>query len=430
MIRFVSLVVLGIQCLCAVLVAGPQSAPAGALQLAAVDVSGAKRYTQADVARLSGLATGTSVTTAHFDAATKKLAATGLFKEISYRYATVAGRTTVTFAIEEAEWTMPVVFDNFVWFNDDELVTALRQRIPSFDGTAPILDGVTDFFAQELQALLTTKSVGGSVEFVPQASLGKGVEAFLFRVTNPGPKVCALRFTGAAAIKEAELAAILPVVGSDYSRSFIVNTSRGTLTDMYRQRGHWRAAFGTPTAVVEQGQACSGVSVTIPVEEGSAYALEGITWNGNGSLPSRELDALVPLKAGAVADGAKLDEGMRRVATAYGKHGYIMQRAAYTPRLNEEKKQVAFDVKIEEGPQFRFGTLTFPGLSPDAVQTLTKRWRLKTGDVFDATYPSQFYSDEIGPRLRQGAPSPAFQTQVDEQNRVVNVRYVFGGATQ
>jgi hypothetical protein len=49
----------------------------------------------------------------------------------------------VTFTIEEAEWTMPVLLDNFVWFKDDEIVTALRQRIPSFDGTAPILEGVT-----------------------------------------------------------------------------------------------------------------------------------------------------------------------------------------------------------------------------------------------------------------------------------------------
>jgi outer membrane protein assembly factor BamA len=107
-----------------------------------------------------------------------------------------------------------------------------------------------------------------------------------------------------------------------------------------------------------------------------------------------------------------------------------MQRADYTPRLNDEKKQVAFDVKIEEGPQFRFGTLTFPGLAPDAVEILTKRWRLKTGDIFDATYPSLFVSQEIHPRLRQGTAPAAFQTQVDEQNRVVNVRYVFGNATQ
>jgi outer membrane protein assembly factor BamA len=425
MIRSVSLVLLVGQFLWAALAAGTQS-PAGSLPLAAVEVSGARRYTPAEVARLSGLAPGTSVTTADFDTATKRMAATGLFKEISYRYATTAGRTTVTFTIEEADWTMPVIFDNFVWFKDDEIVAALKQRIPSFDGTAPILAGVTELFTQELQAVLRTKSIQGDIEFLPQATPQQGIVAYLFRVRNPGPKVCALRFAGAAAIKDAELADMLPIVGSDYSRSFVASTSRGTLTDMYRQRGHWRASFGTPAAVVEQGQACSGVSITVPVEEGSAYTSERVAWNGNAVMASRDLDALMPLKAGEVASVSKLDEGLRRVKTAYGKQGYILHSAQYTPRLDDAAKRAVFEVKIEEGPQFRFGTLTFSGLAPDAAATLTKRWRLKAGDVFDASYPTQFYVDEIQPRLRQGTTPPRVQSQLDQENRVVNMNYVFG----
>jgi outer membrane protein assembly factor BamA len=425
MVRSISLMLLGTQLLSAGLVAGTQSA-AGSLRLAAVEVSGTRRYTQAEVVRLCGLEPGTSVTTADFDTATKRLAGTGLFKQIAYRYVTVAGRTTVTFTIEEADWTMPVVFDNFVWFKDDEIVAALRQRIPSFDGTAPILTGITELLTRELQALLQARHIEGNVEFMPQANLKMEIDAYMFRVRDPGPKVCALRFTGAAAIKEAELADRLLIVGSDYSRSFIVNTSRGTLTDMYRQRGHWRASLGMPTAVVEQGQACSGVSVTIPVQEGSAYATERVAWSGNAALPSRELDALMPLKAGELANVSQLDEGLRRVKSAYGKQGYVLQRAAYTPRLDDERRRAVFEVQIEEGPQFRFGTLTFPGLSPDGVADLTKRWRLKAGDVFDASYPAQFFMDQVQPRLRQGAARPTLQSQIDEQNHVVNIRYVFG----
>ena len=423
MIHSFTLVFLGTQFLFAASAA--TQSPAGSMQLAAVEVNGARRYTQAEVMRLSGLETGTSVTTADFDTATKRLAATGLFKEITYRYATAAGRTTVTFAIDEADWTIPVVLDNFVWFKDDEIVAALRERIPSFDGTAPILAGFTELLTQELQSLLRARRLDGNVEFFPQATPEKGIEAYMFKVT-PGPKVCALRFAGSAAIRDAELADRLPIAGSDYSRSFIVRTSRGTLTDMYRQRGHWRASLGTPAAVMEQGQACSGVSVTIPVQEGSSYATERVAWNGNVVMPSRELDALMPLKAGELASVSKLDEGLRRVRTAYGKQGYVLQHAAYTPRLDDETKRAVFDVRIDEGPQFRFGTLTFPGLSPDAAATLTKRWRLKAGDVFDASYPTQFFMDDIQPRLRQGTAPPRLQTQIDDQNRVVNIQYLFG----
>jgi outer membrane protein assembly factor BamA len=426
--RRILLVVLGIPVL-GILLLGVASAqpPAGSLQLVAVEVAGAKRYTPPEVVRLSGLAPGTSVTTAHFDAAQKLMAATGLFAEITYRYTTTAGKTTLIFTIQEAEWTMPVVLDNFVWFKDDEIVAALRQRVPSFDGTAPILEGVTELLTRELQALLKAKAIAGTVEFFPQALPDKGIIAYLFRVRDPGPKLCALKFAGAAAINETELAQTLPIVGSDYSRAFIVDTSRGTLTDMYRQRGHWRASLGTPVAVIEQGQACNGVTVTVPVQEGAAYTLERIAWNGNAVMQSSALDALMPLKAGKVANVSELDEGLRRVRTAYGKQGYVMQSAVYTPQFNDETKRVAFDVKIEEGPQFRFGTLAFTGLAPEATETLTKRWRLKAGDVFDASYPAKFYTDDIGPRLPRGVKPPSLQSQVDEQNRVVNIKYVFGG---
>jgi outer membrane protein assembly factor BamA len=66
-------------------------APARALALSAVHVEGVRRYTPAEVARLSGLQVGTSVAVADFDTAVKRLAATGLFKTLNYRYLTTAG---------------------------------------------------------------------------------------------------------------------------------------------------------------------------------------------------------------------------------------------------------------------------------------------------------------------------------------------------
>lgn len=420
----ISWIILGIQ-LCFVGLAGAQPA-ASPMKLAAVEVTGMRRYTQADVVRLSGLEPGAAVTPPDFDAATQRLAGTGLFKEVAYRYATAAGRTTVTFAIQEADWTIPVIFDNFVWFKDDEIVQALRQRIPSFDGTAPTLAGVAELFTRELHALLQAKQIAGSIEFTPQASLKDGIIGYIFKVKDPAPKVCALRFTGASAIKEADLVGKLAIVGTDYSRSLTESTARGTLTDLYRQRGHWRATLGKPVAVLEPGPACSGVSVSISVDEGSPYATERFAWTGNASMPSKELDALMPLKAGDLAGVDKLDDGLRRVQTAYGKQGYIQHRSSYEPRLDDQGRRATFDVKIEEGPQFRFGTVTFAGLPPDAVALLTKLWQLKAGEVFDASYPTQFLFDNVLPRLRQGAASPRIQQQMDEPNRIVNVSYAFG----
>jgi hypothetical protein len=322
---------------------------------------------------------------------------------------------------------VPVVFDNFVWFKDEEIVAALRERIPSFDGTVPATGGVPELLRRELQNLLQSKRIPGQVDLLPQSTLKGAIESYMFRVTAPGPKVCALKFVNASAIKDAELADRLPVVGSEYSRSYIANASRGTLIDVYRQRGHWRASFGPATTTLEETQACSGVSVTLTVQEGPAFAWDRAEWTGNVLLASRDLDALLPVKAGELASVSKLEEGLRRVQKAYGKQGHVLQRATYAPRLDEAARRAIFEIRIEEGRQFRAGTTTFPGLSAADAATLSKQWRLRPGDVFDATYPDLFLDEEIFPRLPRGAKPPVMESQIDAQKGVVNVKFVFGG---
>ena len=164
------------------------------------------------------------------------------------------------------------------------------------------------------------------------------------------------------------------------------------------------------------------------MQEGAAYALDRFAWTGNAVIAAKELDSLMQLKSGEVANVLKLDDGLRRVSTAYGKQGYVMAHATYTPQLNDDTKKAVFDIAIEEGPQFHFGTLTFPGLAPDGAAILSSRWKLKAGDVFDATYPSQFFLDEIRTRLKQGTTPPSIRSKVDKEKHIVDVSFVFGGA--
>ena len=81
---------------------------------------------------------------------------------------------------------------------------------------------------------------------------------------------------------------------------------------------------------------------------------------------------------------------------------------------------------VDEGPQFRMGTLTFPGLDAAGAAALTKAWRLKAGDVYDASYSDTFVTDVIRPRLRPGTKPPNVRLGVPEDAHVVNVAIVFG----
>ena len=115
--------------------AGQAQPPAAGLQLGTVTVTGARRYTEADVTRLSALKPGQPVTTSDLDAAVKRMAGTGLFASVKSVPVTSGNRLNVTLEIEEPAWTMPVMLDNFIWLSDDELRAAVLQQVPTFDGT-------------------------------------------------------------------------------------------------------------------------------------------------------------------------------------------------------------------------------------------------------------------------------------------------------
>lgn len=71
--------------------------------------------------------------------------------------------------------------------------------------------------------------------------------------------MCALRVEGASAIPETRLLdPVRNIVGGDYWRVYLTAVARGTLTNIYRQHGHWRAAFTGPAVKVNDG--CSALA--------------------------------------------------------------------------------------------------------------------------------------------------------------------------
>lgn len=159
----------------------------------------------------------------------------------------------------------------------------------------------------------------------------------------------------------------------------------------------------------------------------SLYAYAGAVWIGNAALASPDLDALLGIKAGEVAALSKLDDALRRIGRAYARQGYLVQRTTYTPRLDDSNRQVSFDMRVTEGPQFRLGAVDFVNLAPNDAAALRKVWRIGPGEVYDSSYPDQFTKEEVIPRIPRGAKLPRTETDLDIKKGIVNVRLVFGG---
>src|SRR3954454_20723008 len=180
-------------------------APVAAQQqqtLGRLEFVGLKRLTREQVIEMSGLKVGQVINETVLDAAANTLLKTGLFRRLSYRV-TNANQAVVTFQVEESAVSLPVVFENFDWFSDDEIVAAVRKDVIFFNGTSPASGETPDKIAAALQRLLNEKHIAGQVEYLPYVSKDK--QELLFTVRGAHIPICSLHFPGASAVPEADL---------------------------------------------------------------------------------------------------------------------------------------------------------------------------------------------------------------------------------
>lgn len=380
------------------------------LKLSKLEFSGLQRRTQDEAVAASGLKIGQAVDVPSLDAAAQRLLDSGLFKNLSYRLRTSGDQAIVIFKVEEENGAaIPVVFENFVWFGDEELTNAIRRKVPSYDGTAP--DSAVNGITGALQQLLDERKIPGHVAYMPSANLAGGDARHVFAVADVKIPICAVHYAGATAIKEDELLKHSTLLmADDYTQSFVLAFAQANLTPLYHERGHLRARFRAPQAKLapEGTSNCKdGVVVTVPVEEGLAYSWDKAEWGGNTALTAEELDAALGMKAGELANGLKIDKGIVSVQKIYGTKGYLQARVESVPSFEDKGQRVTYRMEVTEGPQFRMGVLNITGLSESASNRLRGKWTLLSREVYDNTYLDKFLKTAITADLfNEGETAP------------------------
>ncbi|HAF15088.1 MAG TPA: hypothetical protein DHU55_13010 [Blastocatellia bacterium] len=376
-----------------------------ARKIAKIEVEGLQRLSPDEVIAISGLKIGAPFSVEELDAAGEKLVDSGLFARVGYRTSTKGIQVTIVLQVEEAKGGQsPVVFDNFVWFTNDELFAAIRREVPSFNGLAPDSGNMTDAIRHALQNLLKERQIQGTVEYAPwQGQLNSAKQEHLFSVTDVPIPICQLHFPGAKNVSEEKLVkSSKQLTGADYSQKSAIAYSTFVLFPIYREVGQLRAKFAEPISKFEGAPDCkNGVDLTIPVEEGPIYLWDKAEWTGNETHSPGDLDSALGMKNGEVANGIKFDAGLGEVGRRYGHTGHLDVRIDARPEFNDSASRVTYKIAVTEGPQYRLGKLTIKGLSEADANSLEQKWKLKTGDVFDSDYLQQFLKTDGREEVRK-----------------------------
>lgn len=374
--------------------------PASDRQLIEVKVAGSKHFSDSDIVAASGLQIGATLTEDDLKKAARRLGDIGVFADIGYNYSYSSSGTKLTLELTDAEKFVPVRFEDFVWFSDEELFRRIKERAPMFNGEVPLSGNLADRVSDVLQALLVENSIPGNVEFERTGKSDQPVDSIVYRVSEVVIQIRDVEFTGAG---EAELPALTTaakrVFDREYSRSVLNALVRNQLLPVYYARGYLKASFGEPRPTVVKKPGADSedgprnltiVDVTFPVTPGPQYKLKSLEWSGNKEFATDVLQKMVRVQPGEVANTVRLGDNLKDIQRLYGSRGYVT--TTITPRVefDEAAGTASIIVEVKEGPVFHMGELEFRGLDNSLTAKLRNAWKLRQGDVYDATYLSEY----------------------------------------
>jgi outer membrane protein assembly factor BamA len=371
-----------------------------AYKLIAVKVTGSKRFTSDAIAAASGLPVGTVAHEEDFKKAARQLGESGAFSRITFTYSYSSAGTKLEFQVTDADKFVPAHFADFVWFTDQDLLHRVHDHIPLFNGELPTSGRLTDQVSDVLQAVLVENAIPGHVEYLRSSGKNGQLESIDYNVAGVSIRMRHLEFPGAGASELPLLqASAEKLTDREYSRAYMSSFVEKSLLPIYHEHGYLKASClpAQPKVVKaaspdtsDSKQPPTLVDVVFAVSPGVQYKLTGWEWSGNQAISANELQPLLHGKVGQVANTLQLSDDLRSVQELYGTRGYVLATIKVDAEFNDAAGTVALHLAVTEDAVFHMGELEFRGIDNSLTARLRAAWKLRTGDVYDASYLQQF----------------------------------------
>jgi outer membrane protein insertion porin family len=362
-----------------------QQSKGGASHLDSVEVSGSKRFSSGEIAGSVGLRAGNIITREDLQAAADTLAALGLFSNVQYHFTTVVSGVRATYQLTDTP-TVSVAFDNFPWFTDEELTAALKRTVPLFDGNAPLGGTLLNAMSGTLENLVQARGVFGTVSHT-LVNFPLGGQRMQFRVEGAEITIKGIDFSDELANQDRAIQqSASQLIGKPYSRGTIELFEFEQVRPVYLTHAFLHVQFGPLSTRVTTDPAqpgSYGVVVALPLVPGPTFKWGGVTWSGNSAMTTDDLNALVDLKPGEIAEGNRIAALWERVQGLYGERGYLDAKLNPAPQFDEPATRITYNVAVTEGLQYHMGNLVLSGLSVDGEKRVRAAWGIPVNAVFN-----------------------------------------------
>ena len=156
-----------------------------------------------------------------------------------------------------------------------------------------------------------------------------------------------------------------------------------TLRSYYLNRGY--LDFTVDSTQVSITPDKQDIYITINVTEGEKYTVSEIQLTGQLLLPVDQLEKLIRVKPGDVYSRERLIESMKAINDRLGNDGYAFANANPVPRVDKEKRTVAFTVVVDPGRRVYVRRINIGGNTKTRDEVVRREMRQLEGAFFDAS---------------------------------------------
>jgi outer membrane protein insertion porin family len=156
-----------------------------------------------------------------------------------------------------------------------------------------------------------------------------------------------------------------------------------TLRSFYQDRGY--IDFAVESTQISITPDKRDIYITVNIVEGEKYTVADVRLDGQMLLPRAELEKLVRIKPGEVFSRQRLTESTKAITERLGNEGYAFANANAVPRIDKEKRTVAFSIVIDPGRRVYVRRIAIGGNTKTRDEVVRRELRQLEGAYYDAS---------------------------------------------
>jgi outer membrane protein assembly factor BamA len=387
-------------------------------------VEGNHVYTAAQIFTVAGLRVGQKAGKSEFDAAREKLAATGSFDNVSYRYAPSQDNEgyDAIYQVAEVGQLYPIRFDALP-VSDAQLRTWLKQKDPLFEDKIPATKPVVDRYVAWISEFLAKQGYHQALAGKLSTDGGEDL-AVLFRPAKGPPAIAHVVFTGTGVVPAGVLQTAMygVAIGVLYSEQRVRLLLDNTIRPIYEAHGLLRVAF--PKIQTAPAKDVDGIIVTVQVAPGPAYKLERVSFVGADYSRSEWKD-LSKLKTDQTVDFDDVTAAQERIRVNQRRGGHLDATSQVKRDVNDADHTVGLEFQIDPGPLYKLGKVNIVGLDLVSEPEIRKMWGIAPGRPFNVEYPDHFLARVKESGVFDNLKSTRAETNINKRNHTVDVTLYF-----